>query len=144
MTDLPPLRFACTLAAPPRDVFAALTEPARMVGWMTDPGMELSIASTFEPGAPIRFRGTHHGPFENDGVVVAFEPGVRFAYTHRSSVSELSDHPDAHATVDFALSPAGPGTALTLTVSGFATDVIHRHLRLYWGGALHALARSVG
>lgn len=144
MTGLSPIRFACTLAAPPRDVFAALTEPARMVAWMTDPGMELTVVSTFEPGAPIHFRGTHHGPFENDGVVVAFEPGVRFAYTHRSSVSGLSDRTDAHATVDFALAPAGEGTALTLTVSGFATDVIRKHLQLYWGGALHALARAFG
>lgn len=139
MTDV----LTVALPAPPAAVFVALTEPARMVAWMTDPGMELVVESTFAVGAPIRFRGDFHGPFENDGTVVAFEPGVRFAYTHRSSVSALPAEPDAYASLEFALAPAEGGTTLTLTISGAATDVIRKHLRLYWSGALHALARAL-
>jgi uncharacterized protein YndB with AHSA1/START domain len=124
-------------------VWKALTGPEHMRTWMGDPAMELEVAVDWRVGGAMSVRGIHHGYFENRGVVLAFEPETRLSYTHLSSVSRLPDAPESYSTLDFRLQQAGERTRLALTLTGFPTDTIYRHLAFYWSGTLSALKRYV-
>jgi uncharacterized protein YndB with AHSA1/START domain len=125
------------------DVWAGLTRPERMREWMGEPEMALEIHADWRVGGPLVVRGMHHGRFENRGAVLAFEPGRRLSYTHLSSVSRLPDEPGSYTTLDFRLVPDGGGTCLDLTMHGFPTDSIRRHLVFYWSVTLMVLKRYV-
>lgn len=136
------LAFTIHINAPPHAVWDALTVPARMVSWMGEPELALTVETTWEVGTPIILRGTLHGPFENRGIVLTYRPATELRYTHRSSLSQLPDRPESDTTFHFQLSPAPNGTSLSLVISGFPDEIIFKHLRLYWSVTLHTLARS--
>lgn len=124
------------IAAPPGAVWEALTDPAAMRAWMGEPEMALDVATDWRPGSPIVISGVHHGPFRNHGIVLDAVPGALLRYTHLSSVSGLADVPAHYSVITFVLDAVDGGTAVRLTVEGFATDTIYRHLNLYWRGTL--------
>jgi uncharacterized protein YndB with AHSA1/START domain len=99
------LRMVRHLSRPPTDVWAALTEPARLERWLGTTTLELrpggAIEIVFDVDSVIR------------GTVRAVEPEKRLEYTW----CEGSVNDDA-SVVCFELSPDGEGTLLTLT---------HRH-----------------
>jgi uncharacterized protein YndB with AHSA1/START domain len=131
------------VAAPPPSVWAALTDPAAMSAWMGEPDMQIDVRTDWRPGTPIVVTGCHHGPFRNDGIVLDCVPERLLRYSHRSSVSRLPDTPDSYSEIAFALAPAGGGTAVHLTVQGFPTETIFRHLDLYWRGTLEVFKACV-
>ena len=131
------------IAAPPRDVWRALTTPAVMAQWMAEPEMRLEIDADWTMGSRIETRGVHHVAFRNSGTVLRFEPERVLAYTHLSSLSRLPDTPENHAEIQFALTPAGDGTSVTLTLSRCPTKSIARHLDFYWRGTLGVLKQFV-
>lgn len=127
--------------APALALWKVLTEPDHMRAWMGEPVMKLEVAADWRVGGSFVVRGVHHGRFENRGTVLAFEPGRRLSYTHLSSMSRLPDVPESYTRFDFQLEPAGEGTRLELTLTGFPTDSIYRHLAFYWSGTLAVLKR---
>ena len=144
MTDVPPsFTHSVLVAAPAARVWRFLTDIGCMKAWMGEPEMALEIATDWTVGAPIVVRGVHHLPFENTGTVLAFEPPMRLAYSHRSSLSRLPDVPESYAVLDFLLQDTAGATALTLKASGFPTASIHRHLQSYWGSTLEILKRQL-
>jgi len=131
-----PIEASIVIAAPPAAVWAALTDPDAMRRWMGEPEMRIDVRTDWRPGSAIVIAGEHHGPFENRGVVLDVVPGRRLRYSHRSSVSQLPDEPGSDSVIGFELMPVEGGTALKVTVDGFPTEGIHRHLALYWRGTL--------
>lgn len=87
--------------------------------------------------------GVHHQPFENRGTVLRFEPPKSLRYSHKSSLSRLPDLPESFSVFDFALRAVNEGTRLTLTLSGFPTPEIEKHLDFYWRVTLGILQRFV-
>jgi len=133
-----------TIHAPPQDVWSALTDPAVMTQWMAEPEMRLEIATDWTVGAPIVIAGSHHGGFENRGVVLRFEPYSALLYTHLSSISRLRDEPRNFTRIEFDLAPQDPhSTLLRLRVSNFPTEAIFRHFDFYWRMTLPVLKRFV-
>jgi uncharacterized protein YndB with AHSA1/START domain len=124
------------IAAPLAAVWDALTDPAAMCAWMGEPEMAIDVATDWRPGSAIVVSGVHHGPFRNQGIVLDFIPGTLLRYTHLSSVSALADVPEHYCVIAFELAAVAEGTAVRLTVERFATDVIFRHLDLYWRGTM--------
>ena len=131
------------IAAPPRDVWRALTTPAAMAQWMAEPEMRFEIDADWTVGSAIEMRGVHHVAFRNAGTVLRVEPEHALAYTHLSSLSRLPDVPENHAEIEFVLAPAGEVTSVTLTLRRFPTESIARHLDFYWRGTLGVLKQFV-
>lgn len=134
---------ATIVNAPAHVVWESLTRVELMREWMGDADMALEIEVDWRVGMPIVISGFHHVRFKNRGVVVAFEPMTRLAYTHLSSLSLLPDVPESHATLQFALEPMKEATALHFEAQRFPTESIFKHLQFYWGGTLPILKRAI-
>ncbi|MBK7857749.1 MAG: SRPBCC domain-containing protein [Archangiaceae bacterium] len=137
------------IAAPAQAVWQTLTRPELMRRWMGEPEMNIEVETDWAVGGPITVRGFHHTQFTDTGTVLLFEPCTALRYTHLSSVSRLPDVPESYTTLDFRLAEAGGGTTLSVTLTGFPTEVIFKHLDFYWRGTLavvaeHALATASG
>ncbi len=65
------------------------------------------------------------------GTVLTFEPERVLKYSHLSSLSRLQDEPENYTILEFRLSPMDNQTTLILTLSGFATEAIYKHLVYY-------------
>lgn len=127
---------------PTHKVWAALTEPARMKGWMANPadGIDFDIFTDWMVGGSILIRGQLHGlAFENRGTVLQFEPERALRYSHLSSISRLPDVPASYSVIAFELAPVGEQTKLTLSLSNFPTEAIYKHLVFYWNMVLGRL-----
>jgi hypothetical protein len=101
---------------------------------MGDPEINIQVFTNWQVNSPIRITGNHHGKFENKGVVLEYEPERKLSYTHLSSVSSLEDVLGNYSFFEFILTPLANerATQLTITVKNFPTDVIRKHLELYW------------
>jgi len=137
------IEHVVAIAASPGEVWHVLTTPALMAAWMGEPEMQLEIDADWRVGAPVEIRGVHHVAFRNTGTVLRVEPERALAYTHLSSLSRLPDTPENHTEITFALTAAGEGTSLTLTLSSFPTESIARHLDFYWRTTLAILKQAV-
>lgn len=129
------------ISAAPPVVWDTLVRPERMKVWLGEPELGLEITTDWHVGGPIVVRGFHHERFENKGAVLRFEVPKRLSYTHLSSLSRLPDRPESYTTLDFDLHPLGDATSLTLTMTGFPTTTIFKHLDFYWKGTLAVLKR---
>jgi uncharacterized protein YndB with AHSA1/START domain len=135
-----PIIKTVVIAATPAKIWQVLTTPAMIPQWMSDE--ELTVSLQGQAGGAIVMRGLLHGmPFENHGIIRAFEPGRSFAYSYWSTLSapRLADVPENHTVLSFDLAPADGGTLLTLTLSDFAEPAIRPHANLYWGPTLQIL-----
>jgi uncharacterized protein YndB with AHSA1/START domain len=98
------LRYERWLAHPVQAVWAAITEPARLRGWLADADVELREGGTVQ----LRWLNTdeqgNHAVM--DATVTAVDP---------PRVLELSGDP--HGVLRFELAPEGDATRLVLTVS---------------------------
>ncbi|MGE0789564.1 MAG: SRPBCC domain-containing protein [Sandaracinaceae bacterium] len=143
MSEPNAIELAIEIAAPREAVWDSLTRPEAIAAWLGEPEMELAVETDWSVGGPIVIRGFHHVRFEDRGRVVRFAPCERLTYTHLSSISRLPDVPESYTTLDFRLDAVGGDTALRLTLSGFPTEPIEKHLRFYWRGTLPILKRFV-
>lgn len=131
------------IAAPVAMAWSNFASSEHMGAWMGDPSMHVRVETTWQVGSRFIVRGIHHVPFENAGVLLAFEPMKRLAYSHLSSLSGLPAQPSNHTTLDFVMEAEGDGTLLSLSASGFPTASIYHHLRFYWAGTLEVFKRYV-
>ncbi len=123
------LRMTRQLPYPVETVWAALTEPDQLDGWLGrlqyEPAQGSPLTIDFGDGVAIW------------GTVIAFEPPRRFSFTW----SERADEPDTEAsTVQFDLATIAAGTRLILTHSRQSSRLArataagwHAHLDLLIG-----------
>ena len=129
--------------APTSHVWQMLTTPELMKKWMMS-DIDMEIITDWKVGSPFEIHGTMNGKsFENKGTVLQFEPDRALQYSHLSSLSRLPDEPENYAIVAFRLNPMGDQTALTLTLSNFATESIYKHLAFYWNVTLEVLKQMI-
>ena len=121
-----------TINASPATVWHTLTTPELMTAWMGEPEMEVKVITDWKPDSPIIIRGFHHVAFENKGVVLQYDREQTLSYSHLSNTSRLSDIPENYSILTFLLTPGEEGTALTLNITNFPTEVIQKHLEFYW------------
>lgn len=133
------LEHRVVIEASPERVWRALTGPELMPEWMGEPTMNVRVETAWIVGGPILISAFHHAPFQANGTVTRFEPPRVVEYTQRSSVSRLPDVPESYSTLNFTLRALAAGTELTVTVTGFPTETIRKHLDFYWRGTVHLL-----
>ena len=129
--------------APPSLVWDALTKPALLTQWMGEPAMAVEVKTDWTVGSPITVRGFHHAWFENRGTVLEYSAPRTLRYSQLDSLSRLPDEPENFSVLQFTLVASEGGTSLTLSVSGFPTQTIFKHLDFYWRGTLGVLKNFV-
>jgi uncharacterized protein YndB with AHSA1/START domain len=100
------------LAHPPERVWAALTTAEGLAAWFGD-----EAAIDLRPGGAARMRWSGEGYTAHMQVERVEEPAV-FGFTW--PIFGLPDDDPRRTYVEFTLEPAGGGTRLTVTESGFA------------------------
>ena len=120
-----------------------MTNPEEMKQWMAEPEMVVEVETDWAVGSPITVRGFHHVRFANTGTVLRFEPTEVLRYSHLSSLSRLPDKPENQSIFEFRLVPVDHSTSLTVTLSGFPTESIFKHLDFYWRGTIGILKKFV-
>jgi uncharacterized protein YndB with AHSA1/START domain len=100
------------LAHPPEKVWAALTTAEGLGAWFGD-----EAAIDLRPGGSARMRWSGGGYTAHMRVERVEEPAV-FGFTWH--IFGLPDDDPRRTYVEFTLEPAGAGTRLTVTESGFA------------------------
>lgn len=139
----PPLKKSVVILAPCQSVWNALTEPLLMAQWMGDSEQQISIFTSWEPDSPFILQAHHHGPIENTGTVLAFNPTQLLSYCYQSSISNLPESAESKTVLRFELKPLPEGTELTLYLSNFPTESIYKHVDFYWNGTLFLLKAFV-
>ncbi len=129
------------LAHPPSRVWAALTTAEGLSSWF---GQEATI--DLRPGGSARMRWTD-GPTADMRVERVEEP-TAFGFTWR--IFGLPEDDPRRTYVEFTLEPAGAGTRLTVTETGFAQLPEDAHGKAYdahtqgWASELDELAGHLG
>ena len=89
-------------------VWAALTDPARIAGWM----MGAEVRTDWQVGSPITWSGEMDGTsYEDKGEVLEVDEPNRLSMTHYSPLMGEADAPENYHTVVYELSGGdGPTT----------------------------------
>lgn len=136
--EILPIQKSTIIKAKTDKVWKVLTDPELIRQWISSEKIEMM--TTWEPGSPTILKGKLHGlDFENTGKVVAFEPEKLLYYTHKNSLSELSDDPENYCHLIFKLTFENNLTILDLTISNFPTEAIYKHLEFYWRVTLNLI-----
>ena len=115
------------LAAPVSRVWRALTDHREFGEWF-----RVKLAGPFVPGQVARGRITHPG-YEHvvwEATVREMQPERLFSFTwHPYGIDPNVDYSKEEPTlVEFRLTPAGQGTLLVITESGFERIPAHRRM----------------
>ena len=137
MTDS--IAVSTEINAPASDVWAALTQPDIIKNYM----MGAKVETDWKPGHPITWNGEWKGkPYQDKGMIKAFERNRRLSMTHWSPLTPLPDEPANYHTVTYDLVPDGNRTKLTLTQENL-TGVTAEQAKKNWQPMLDGLKRTV-
>lgn len=129
-----------TIAAPVTDVWAALTDPARIKEYM----FGSTVETDWQPGGSITWSGEYNGhPYQDKGEIIAVEPPRRLEVTHFSPMSGAADVPENYHRLSYTLSQAGHGTLVALTQDNNADEDAAAHSARNWQAMLEGLKRHV-
>jgi uncharacterized protein YndB with AHSA1/START domain len=132
-----------SIHASPDVVWEYLTNVTNMKAWMAEPEMQIEIFTDWKIGHPIVIAGTHHGKFENKGIVLNYEENKILQYSHLSSVSKLSDKKENYSILTFTLTSVNNQTLLNLNIVNFPDETIFQHLDFYWTTTLKILKQNI-
>lgn len=119
-------------------VWQAMTDPRLVAEYM----MGSEVASDWQPGSPITWTGEWEGrPYQDKGEVLQAEPGRLLEVTHYSPLTGDDDVPESYHTVRYELTPAGDGTAVTLTQDGCDSAEQAEQFSQNWQGMLDGLKK---
>jgi uncharacterized protein YndB with AHSA1/START domain len=143
MTEsLPSVTIVRQIKASPAKVWAAITQPARMMQWWgVDAGPTLSVEADVRPGGrfSIVFRllnGDEHNP---TGVYREVIPEKKLVFTW-----EWPGTPERESLVTFRLEPFGGGTQLTLIHEQLPSEEARTSHAQGWSGLLDKLTIFLG
>lgn len=122
------------------EVWAALTDPARVKAWM----FGTSLETDWVVGSPITWSGQYNGrAYQDRGEVVAIDPPHTLTVTHFSPLTGQPDVPENYHTLTYGLEPASGWTRLTLRQDNNADAEEAERARANWEQALRALKAHV-
>jgi uncharacterized protein YndB with AHSA1/START domain len=134
----PSLILKRRIKAPPTKVYAAWTDPKKMMHWWgSDDGPTLHTEANVQVGGHFRarFRTMDGKEHECSGVYQEVVPDRKLAFTWN-----WAGPPERESLVTVYLKPDGDGTLLTLTHEQIVDDTMHDYFR-GWTGALDKLER---
>ena len=114
-----PVVVECYFAAPPAKVFAAWTDPKRIVKWFGPaPNSLLSATIDLRPGGTWRFLTSQDAAKSvgYEGEYLDVQPGVRLVFTWSRVITHANGERDAmlHAEIEVNFAAKGGGTNLRL------------------------------
>jgi uncharacterized protein YndB with AHSA1/START domain len=130
------------IKAPPAKVFAAITQPEKMILWWgPDAGPTLSVDADVRPGGrfSIVFRllnGDEHNP---TGMYREVVPDRKLVFTW-----DWPGSPERESLVTFLLAPMDGGTELTLIHEQLPDEAARESHELGWSGLLDKLPIFLG
>ncbi|HUC16687.1 MAG TPA: SRPBCC domain-containing protein [Acetobacteraceae bacterium] len=137
MSEKPSLTLVRRIKASPAKIYAAWTEPARMVRWWgPDAGPVLSAEADPRPGGRFRvvFQTMDGEKHDCRGVYREVEPNRKLVFTW-----QWVSTPDRESLVTVELRPVPEGTELTLTHAQFHDEAVRDRHRVGWSGSLGKL-----
>lgn len=137
--DEPSLTITRWIDAPPAKVFAALTDPTKILRWWgPDAGPTVSAQADVRPGGRFRvtFRTEDGSEYTNFGVYREVVKDEKLVLTWR-----WLGTPEHESLVTVLLKTVNGGTELTLIHQGFPDDETRDSHRDGWSGALDKLQR---
>lgn len=141
MLDKPSLTLKRRLNAAPAKVYAAWTEPERLMGWWgpREDDEPVLAETDVRPGGRFRlvFRAADGEEFDVRGVYREVVPAERlvFSWAWRST-------PERESLVTLTMRPDGDGTMLTLHHEQFFDETARDSHRMGWMAALDRLERQ--
>ena len=124
------------ISASPSQVWNALTDPHLIRKYFF--GAE--VETTWEPGAPIRWKGEYEGKqYEDKGEILACEPTRRLEMTHFSPLTGQPDRPENYHRVRYELRDEGDHTHVVLQQDNNPTPEAAEASRANWDTVLHGL-----
>ena len=128
-----------TAAAPDR-VWAALTKPEQIAGYMHGSQVE----TTWEVGSPITWDGEYEGrAYQDKGEVLTYDEPRLLSVTHYSPMMGQPDEPENYHTVVYTLSETDTGTHLALTQDGCDDEEQAQQFSQNWQEMLDGLKTQV-
>jgi uncharacterized protein YndB with AHSA1/START domain len=125
-----------TIAASPKEVWTALTDPALIERYYFGAHVE----SAFTPGSPISWSGEYEGtPYRDHGTILEARPGEVLSHTHFSPLSGREDVPENYHTLTYRLEPEGESTVVTLTQDNNESYDAVAHSEKNWSTVLEGL-----
>ena len=125
-----------SIAAPPSEVWNAITTPAEIKQWF----FGVDTDTDWKVGSEIVHTGEWQGkPYEDKGRVVAFEPERMLVHTHWSPLSGLADEEENYQIVTWMLSEKEDSTELTVSESNIPSEETKDVSEKSWRTALNAL-----
>jgi uncharacterized protein YndB with AHSA1/START domain len=134
-----PFSTSITINAAPYKIWNALTNPRLMKEWMGEPEMQIEVSTDWKVNSSIMITGFHHGKFESKGFILQYEKEKKLSYSQLDSVSQLPDKIENYTILEFILFPLDQKTHLTIHIVNFPTEVIRKHLELYWTTTIHII-----
>ncbi len=129
-----------TIAASPRRVWQALTDPAQVRQYMW--GSE--VVSDWQQGSPLIYRGVWEGkPFEDKGTILEIDPPRLLRSSYFSPLSGKPDVPDNYAEVTYVLVEEAGGTKLTVTQGNVEDEAAKARSEANWGAALETMKKII-
>ena len=143
MTTYPPLSKSVQIAAPPKEVWRALTEPESLAKWMFGARVESKWMLASEIAFSVKMPGFPQ-TFADRGTILALIPEKLLQYSHWSEASGLPDLPGNRTLITFLLdSDNGSSTLLTVRHEDFSTETASKHANFFWSYALNDLKRLI-
>lgn len=128
------------IAAPPSQVWAALTEPKKIKEYMFGTNVE----TDWKAGSQITWKGEYEGKtYEDKGEIRAIEPLRRLEMTHFSPLSGQEDIPENYHTLVYELEEQGDQTRVYLSQDGNASEEQAEHSQNNWQSVLAGLKKVV-
>jgi uncharacterized protein YndB with AHSA1/START domain len=129
-------RAEVEIAAPPQQVWDALTDPAAVKKYM----FGADVDTTWEVGSPITWSGEYEGTaYQDKGEVVAVDEPNRLEVTHFSPLTGQDDVPENYHTLVYALDGDEQGTKVTITQDNNGDQAEADRNSQTWGQMLEAL-----
>ena len=123
------LTINTTVNAPISTVWDALTNPVSVKKWF----FGTDLKTTWEIGTPILWSGEWEGkPYEDKGIVLAYEHEKYAKYNYWSSFSGKEDIPENYANISYQVTDNEGKTTLILTQDGFKNQEAMAHSEANW------------
>jgi uncharacterized protein YndB with AHSA1/START domain len=121
-------------------VWDALTNPVTVKKWFF--GTEQK--TTWEVGTPIIWSGEWEGqPYEDKGIVLAYEHEKYLKCNYWSSFSGTEDIPENYANITYQVADNEGNTKVTITQDGFKDEEAKAHSETNWTAMMAEMKKLI-
>lgn len=123
-----------SIAATPKKVWAAITDPKIIKQWF----FGTNAKSDWQVGSPVTFTGEYEGKkYSDKGTVLKSIPGKLLQYDFWSSMSGIEDKPENYVIVTYEIIEGKIETTLTVTEQNIPGEKMKEHSEETWNKVFH-------